>query len=151
MRPTIWPSIGPPPIKIYEHATVLIEYLANVHTILQTLAKPSVSAMQSVVQEAMQFAEQTRKKPSFIDIMNKLELLESTAQKYTLQSERIKDQLVILKNTPTAGGSTQKPLSWALLLHNAAPPPDLTHKAPAYNKNHEVIVKINDPNSAHVL
>lgn len=49
--------MGPVPIKIYEHAIVLIKYLINVHTIIQTLAKPSVSAMQSVVQEAMQFAE----------------------------------------------------------------------------------------------
>ena len=126
--------MGPPPIKMYEHATVLIEYLANVHTILQTSAKPSVSAMQGVVQEAMQFAERTRKEPSLTDIMNKLELLESTAQKHTLQNEGIEDQLVILKNAPTTGGSTQKPSSWASLLHNAAPPPDLTHKAPAYNK-----------------
>ncbi|MCJ1345959.1 hypothetical protein MMC31_004169, partial [Peltigera leucophlebia] len=80
--------------------------------------------------------------------MNKLELFENTAQKHTLQNERIEDQLVILKNAPTAGGSTQKPLFWASLLHNAVSPPDLTHKAPAYNKNHEVIVKINDSDSA---
>lgn len=71
--------MGPPPIKIYEHATVLIEYFANIHTILQTSAKPSVSTMQSVVQEAMQFAEQTRKEPFLTDIMNKLELLENMA------------------------------------------------------------------------
>lgn len=151
MGPTIWLSMGPPPIKMYEHATVLIEYLANVHTILQTSAKPSVSAMQGVVQEAMQFAERTKKEPSLTDIINKLELLESTAQKHRLQNEGIEDQLVILKNAPTAGGSTQKPSSWASLLHNASPPPNLTHKAPAYNKNYEVIVKINDPDSARVL
>lgn len=95
--------------------------------------------------------ERTRKEPSLTDIMNKLELLENTAQKHTLQNEGIEDQLVILKNAPTAGGSTQKPLSWASLLHNAAPPPSCTHKAPAYSKNHEVIVKIKDPDSARVL
>lgn len=115
-----------PPIKMYEHATVLIEYLANVYAILQKPAKPSVSAMQGVVQETMQFAERTKKEPSLTDIMNKLELLESTVQKYMLQNEGIEDQLVILKNALTAGGSTQKPSSWASLLHNAALPPNLT-------------------------
>lgn len=76
---------------------------------------------------------------------------ESTAQKYMLQNDGIKNHFVILKNAPVVGESTQKPLSWALLLHNAALPPDLTHKAPAYNKNHEVIVKIHDPDSVYVL
>lgn len=83
--------MGPPPIRMYEHATVLIEYLAIVHTILQTSAKPSVSTMQGVVQEAMQFAERTKKELSLTDIMNKLKLLESTAQKHTLQNEGIED------------------------------------------------------------
>ena len=67
------------PIKIYEHTTIIIEYLANIYTILQISAKPSISVIQHVVQETMQLVEQTKKESSFIDIMNKLELLKSTA------------------------------------------------------------------------
>ena len=47
--------------------------------------------------------------------------------------------------------SIQKPLTWTLLLHNAIPPPNLKHNTLTYNKNYEVIIKINDPISAYVL
>lgn len=97
---------------MYEHATLLIEYLANMHNILQTSAKLSISAMRDVVQEAMHFADRTKKEPSLTEIMSKLELLESTAQKHTLQNEAIEDQLVKLKNMPVTGGSSQKLLKY---------------------------------------
>lgn len=83
----------------------------------------------------MQFVEQTRKQLFFTNIMNKLEFLESTAQKYTLQNKEIKDQLVILKNAPRMEEFIQKLFFWALLLYNAAVLSNLTHKAPTYNKN----------------
>lgn len=100
-----------PLIKMYKYATVLIKYFANTHTIFRTLAKLFISAIQVVIQEAIQFAKQTRKKPCFIDIMSKLELFESIAQKYMLQNEKIEDQFVILKNALITGESTQKSLS----------------------------------------
>lgn len=68
-----------------------------------------------------------------------------------LQNKGIEDQLVIFKNVSTAGGSTQKPLSWAILFLNAILLPNLTHNGPIYNNDHKVIVKINDLNSAYVL
>lgn len=80
--------------------------------------------------------------------MNKFKLLKSMVQKHMLQNERIENQLVILKNTPIAKRSTQKPLSLALLFHNDILLPAFTHKTCIHNKNYEVIVKINDPNSA---
>ena len=76
--------MGLPPIKIYKHAIVFIEYLTNIYTILQISAKSFVSVIQHVVQETMQFTEQTRKESSLICIMNKLELLKSMAQKHML-------------------------------------------------------------------
>lgn len=36
-------------MKIYKYAIVLIEYLANVYTILQILAKTSISIIQDMV------------------------------------------------------------------------------------------------------
>lgn len=55
-----------------------------------------------MVQEAMQFTKQTKKKVFFIDIINKPKLLKSQMQKHMLQNERIEDFLVIFKNTPIA-------------------------------------------------
>lgn len=99
----------------------------------------------------MQFLEQIRKKTSLTDIINKLELCKNRTEKHLLQNKKIKDLLIILKNALMAKKSTQKPFSWTLLFYNAAFLLNLTHKTLAYNKNHEIIVKINDPNSARIL
>lgn len=96
---------------MYEYVTVFIKYLANVYTIIQILAKPSVSAMQSLVQEMMQFIERTKKETSLTNIINQLEFLESIVLKHILQNKKIKDQLIIFKNTSIAKSSIQKSLS----------------------------------------
>ena len=96
--------MGPQLIKIYKHATVLIEYLANGHTILQTSAKPSVSAMQSVVQEAMQFAERTKKEPPLTDIMNNLELLEAQRRNIRYKTKESKTSLSSSRMRQQRGG-----------------------------------------------
>lgn len=68
-----WPEMGERPTNINEHATVLLDHIANVQKALST-AKPPVKIILQALEEAKLYTERIRKEPSIREVMNKLDM-----------------------------------------------------------------------------
>ena len=144
-----WPEMGERPVNINEHATVLLDHIANIQKVLNT-AKPPVKIIFQTLKEAKLYVERTKKEPSMRKVMGKLNTFEKAAEKHTAQNNTIEDHIIIMKNSKLNTFPTTSKPSWASLVGGAPLSETQSHIQP-YNKTHKVIVKLNDMNAAKVL
>ena len=135
---TNWLSIGTQHANITENGALMVEYLKSIQEKIKTSNRIPIEQVEKIIRVSIEYAEATRRGPTPAQMWQKLESIESLAKEQSQQQNGINDELTVLKEQQAATIASSKPQTWAAIATNAKTRPLL------YNKNNEIVVKLND-------
>ncbi len=94
--------------------------------------------VEKIIRVSIEYAEATCRGPTPTQMWQKLESIESLAKEQSQQQNGISDKLTVLKEQQAATLASPQPQAWAAVAANAKTRPLL------YNKNNEIVVKLNN-------
>ena len=140
-----WPSMGTQHANITEHGALMVEYLKSMQEKIKTSNRIPIEQVEKIIRVSIEYAEATRRGPTPAQMWQKLESIESLAKEQSQQQNGINGKLTVLKEQQAATIASPKPQTWAAMAANAKTRP------PLYNKNNEIVVKLNDNTSAEEM
>ncbi len=142
---TNWPSIETQHANITKHGALTGEYLKSMQKKIKTSNRIPIEQVEKIIRVSIEYAEATRRGPTPAQIWQKLERIESFAKEQCKQQNGINDKLTILKKKQAATIAFPKLQTWAAIAADEKTRPLL------YNKNNEMVVKLNDTASAEEM
>ena len=131
--------------NITEHGALTVEYLKSMQEKIKTSNRIPIEQVEKILRVSLEYAEATRRGPTPAQVWQKLESIENLAKEQSQQQTSINDKLTILKEQQAATIASPKPQTWAVVAANAKT------RSPLYNKNNEIVVKLNDNASAEEM
>ena len=131
--------------NITEHGALTVEYLKSMQEKIKTSNRIPIEQVEKILRVSLEYAEATRRRPTPAQVWQKLESIENLAKEQSQQQTSINDKLTILKEQQAATIASPKPQTWAVVAANAKT------RSPLYNKNNEIVVKLNDNASAEEM
>ena len=124
--------------NITEHGALTVEYLKSMQEKIKTSNRIPIEQVEKILRVSLEYAEATRRGPTPAQVWQKLESIETLAKEQSQQQTSINDKLTILKEQQAATITSTKPQTWAAVAANAKT------RSPLYNRNNEIVVKLND-------
>ena len=131
--------------NITEHGALTVEYLKSLQEKIKNSNRIPIEQVEKILRVSLEYAEATRRGPTPAQVWQKLESIENLAKEQSQQQTSINDKLTILKEQQAATIASPKPQTWAVVAANAKT------RSPLYNKNNEIVVKLNDNASAEEM
>ncbi len=142
---TTWPCMGIQHANITEHGALVVEYLKSLQEKMKSSSRIPTEQVEKLVRVSIEYAEATRRGPTPAQIWQKLEGIEALGKEQSQNYDSINDKLTVLKEQRIATPALLKPQTWAAVASGAQSHP------PLYNKNNEILVKLNDNASAEEM
>ena len=112
---------------------------------IKTSNRIPIEQVEKIIRVSIEYAEATRRGPTPAQMWQKLESIESLAKEQSQQQNGINDKLTVIKERQAATIPSPKPQTWAAMAASEKTRP------PLYNKNNEIVVKLNDNASAEEM
>lgn len=122
-----------------------MEYLKSMQEKIRASSRIPTEQVEKIVRVSIKYAEATRRGPTPAQIWQKLESIESLAKEQSQRHDSINDKLTVLKEQRAAILAPPKPQTWAAAASGAQSRP------PLYNKQNEIVIKLNDNASAEEM
>ena len=115
---------------------------------IRTSSRIPTEQVEKIVRVSIEYAEATRRGPTPAQVWQKLESIESLAKEQSQHHDSINDKLTVLKEQRAAISTPPKPQTWAAAASGAS---GAQPRPPLYNKQNEIVVKLNDSASAEEM
>lgn len=145
---TIWPSMSTQHANITEHRALIVEYLKSMQEKIRTSSRIPTEQVEKIVRVSIEYVEATRRGPTPAQMWQKLESIESLAKEQSQHHDSINDKLTVLKEQRVTISTPPKPQTWAAVASGAS---GAQPRPPLYNKQNEIVVKLNDNASAEEM
>ncbi len=142
---TNWAPMSTKHANITGRGALTVEYLKFMQEKIKTSNRIPIKQVEKIIRISIEFAEAKRHGPTKAQMWQKLESIEPLAKEQSRQQNGINDKLTVLKDQQTATISSLKLKTWAAIAAKRRTRP------PLYNKNNDIVVKLNDDASAEKM
>ncbi len=112
---------------------------------IKTSSRIPTEQVEKIVRVSIEYAEATRRGPTPAQMWQKLESIESLTKDQSKHYDSINDKLTVLKEQRAMIPTASNLQTWAAVASGAQP------RTPLYNKQNEIVVKLNDNASAEEM
>ncbi len=131
--------------NIMEHGALIMEYLKSMQKKIKTSSRIPTEQVERIVRASSEYAEATRRDLTPAQMWQKLESIESLTINKSKYYASINDKLTVLKEQRAAGLTASKSQTWAEIA------PGAQSRTQLYNKQNELVVKLNNNASAEQM